>query len=115
MAVTAVKAICTSRVRSRPNIKSFPAKRIDQSKSTKLRKSTHPLRIPFSLLETLKAKNSLLLCKGKKYDCTADLLFTLFRFSRFAYIELTKDLLVWSNPNQSTRRSAVQYTLTLKN
>ena len=98
MAVTAVKAICTSRVRSRPNIKSFPAKRIDQSKSTKLRKSTHPLRIPFSLLETLKAKNTLLLCKGKKYDCTADLLFTLFRLVKSKPVNQEVSRTVYTSP-----------------
>jgi len=38
--------------------------------------------------------------KGK-YHCMADLLFILFAFSYFAYIEWTTDLLVWSNPNQT--------------
>ena len=38
----------------------------------------------------------------------ADLLFYLLRFGSFAYAELTTDLLVQSNPNQSNRRSGVQ-------
>ena len=38
---------------------------------------------------------------------TADL-FIFFGFSCFAYVELVTYLLVWSNPNQSNRRSAVQ-------
>ena len=52
-------------------------------------------------------ENTLLLCKGK-YHCTTDLLFHMFRFSRFAHVESTTDLLVWSNPNQSNRKSAVR-------
>ena len=51
-------------------------------------------------------ENSHLLCKGK-YQCTADL-FVLFGFSCFALAELVTYLLVWLNPNQSNRRSAVQ-------
>ena len=31
-----------------------------------------------------------------KYHCTADLLFVLFGFSCFAYVELASALLVWS-------------------
>ena len=46
--------------------------------------------------------------KGK-FHCTADLLYILFWFSCFAYVEWTTVLLVWSNPNQSNRRSAVQW------
>ena len=42
-----------------------------------------------------------------KYHCTDDLLI-LFGFSCFAYVELATDLLVWSYPNLSNRRSAVQ-------
>ena len=41
------------------------------------------------------------------YQCTADLLFDLFRISCFAFISLTTDLIVWSNQNWSNRRSAV--------
>ena len=37
----------------------------------------------------------------------ADFLFQLFWFSCFAYVELTTDLLVWLNQNQSNRKSAV--------
>ena len=37
----------------------------------------------------------------------ADILFILFGFSCFAYIELASALLVWLNPNQSNRRSVV--------
>ena len=48
-----------------------------------------------------------LLWKGK-YHCTAVYLFYFFGFSFFAYVEWTMDLLVWSNPNLSNRRSAVQ-------
>ena len=32
----------------------------------------------------------------------------VFGFSYFAHVELETDLVVWSNPNQSNRRSAVQ-------
>ena len=39
----------------------------------------------------------------------ADLQFILLWFSCFAYVEWTTVLLVWSNPNQSNRRSAVQW------
>ena len=46
--------------------------------------------------------------KGK-YNCMADLLFILFGFSCFAYVEWTTILLVWSNPNQSSRSSGVQW------
>ena len=35
-------------------------------------------------------------------------LFKLFEFSCFAHVEITTDLLVWSNPNQSKRRLRVQ-------
>ena len=52
-------------------------------------------------------ENTHLLCKGKYY-CTADLLLDWLEFCCFAYIELDKDLQVWSNPNQSNRRWAVQ-------
>ena len=45
---------------------------------------------------------------GGKYDCTADLLFVLFGLSSFAIVELATAFLVWSNPNQSNRRSAMQ-------
>ena len=37
----------------------------------------------------------------------ADLLFIMFGFSCFAYVELTSALLVWTNPNKSNRKSAV--------
>ena len=37
----------------------------------------------------------------------ADLLFILCRFSCFAYVETTTMLLVWSNLNQSNRRSMI--------
>ena len=43
---------------------------------------------------------------------TADLLFDLFGFSCFTYVELATDLLVWLNTNQSNR-SAVDSTLIL--
>ena len=32
----------------------------------------------------------------------------VFGLSYFAHVELETDLVVWSNPNQSNRRSAVQ-------
>ena len=47
-----------------------------------------------------------LLRKGK-YHCTADLLFDWLGFSCFAYVELDRDLQVWSNPIESNR-SAIQ-------
>ena len=37
-----------------------------------------------------------------------DLLFILFEFSCFAYVDLASALLVRLNPNQSNRRLAVQ-------
>ena len=40
-------------------------------------------------------------------------LFILFGFSCFAYVELSTVLLVWSNPNQLNRRSAIQWYLSL--
>ena len=43
--------------------------------------------------------------KGK-YHCTADHLFILFGFNCFTYVDLATALLVWSNPNESNRRSA---------
>ena len=54
----------------------------------------------------------------RKYHWMADLLFILFGYSCFAYVEWTTILLVWSNPNQSKSKSAVQlvfsgYTNTL--
>ena len=39
-----------------------------------------------------------LLCKVQ-YHYTADLLFNLFGFSNFAYVELETYLIVWSNQN----------------
>ena len=53
----------------------------------------------------IRAENTHL--KGK-YHCTADLLFILFEFSCFAYVELATDLLVCLNQNQSNRRRAIQ-------
>ena len=46
-------------------------------------------------------------CMGKYY-CTTDLLFYLFRCGCFSNVELETYFLVWSNPNQSNKRSAVQ-------
>ena len=43
-----------------------------------------------------------------KYDYMADLLFILFGFSYFAYVECPTVLFVCSKPTQSNRRSAVQ-------
>ena len=47
-------------------------------------------------------ENTHLHCK-EKYHCTAD----SFGFICFVNVYSTTDLLVWSNPNQSSRRSAV--------
>ena len=44
-----------------------------------------------------------------------DLLFYLFGFSCFAFVEWTKALLFRSNPNQSNRRSAVKWYFSLWN
>ena len=41
--------------------------------------------------------------------CTADLQFDWLGFSWFDCVELDRDLQVWLNPNQSNRRSAVQW------
>ena len=46
--------------------------------------------------------------KGK-YHCTAYLLFILFEFICFAHVELVSVVLVWSIPNQSNRRSVIQW------
>ena len=35
---------------------------------------------------------------GGKYHCTDDLLFILFGFSCFAFVDFASALLVWSNP-----------------
>ena len=58
-------------------------------------------------------ENTHLLCKGK-YQFTAVLLFVWFRFSYFACVELETFLLVCLNPNQSNRRSAVQWYFPLQ-
>ena len=52
-------------------------------------------------------ENTHLLFKGK-YHCMDNLLFVLFGFSCFAHDESVTYLLVWLNPNQSNKRSAVQ-------
>ena len=39
----------------------------------------------------------------------SDVLYILFGFSYFAYVEWSTVLLVWSNPNQANRKSAVQW------
>ena len=58
---------------------------------------------------TVSQENSIhLLCTGKCH-CTADLLVYLFGVSCFAYCELATDLLILQNPNQSNRRSAIQW------
>ena len=41
-------------------------------------------------------------------------LFDWLGFSWFAYVELDRDLQVWSNPNQSNMRSAVQWCFPLR-
>ena len=60
----------------------------------------------------IQPENTHLLCKGKSH-CMAELLFDQLRFSCFACVELDRDLQVWSNPNQSNRRSAIQWQLPL--
>ena len=42
----------------------------------------------------------------RKFHYTANLLFIFIGFSCFTYVELATDLLVWSNLNQSNRRSS---------
>ena len=54
-------------------------------------------------VKILPGENPLLICNG----CMAELLFYLFGFICFVYVELTTDLLVWSNPNQSYRWTVV--------
>ena len=46
----------------------------------------------------------------EKYHCRANLLFILCGFSCFAYVEWKTALLVWSNTNQSYKRSANCYS-----
>ena len=41
----------------------------------------------------------------EKYDCTSDLVFIFLGLSCFAYVEFATALHIWSNPNQSNRRS----------
>ena len=50
---------------------------------------------------------SSLLFQGK-YHCMSELLCFFFGFSCFSYVKLTTDFLVWLNPNQLNRRSAMQ-------
>ena len=52
--------------------------------------------------------NTHLLRKGK-HHCMADLLFNWLGFSCFACVELDRYLQLWLNPNQSNRRSAIQF------
>ena len=52
--------------------------------------------------------NTHLLHEGN-YHCTANLLLYLFIFSCFAHVTLITCLLVWLNPSQSNRRSAIQW------
>ena len=61
----------------------------------------------------VRTESTHLLHKGK-YHCTTDLLFDYFGFSSFAYVELDRDFQVWSNPNQSNRRSVVQWYFPLQ-
>ena len=58
-------------------------------------------------------ENTHLLRKGK-YHCMTDLLFDWLGFSCFAYIELDRGIQVWSNLNQSNRRSAGSDTSSYK-
>ena len=61
-----------------------------------------------------KPENTHFLYKGNL--CTADLLFDCdwLGFRYFAYVGLDRDLQVWSNPNQSKRRSKIQLYLALQ-
>ena len=52
--------------------------------------------------------NTHLIRKGK-HHCMANLLFNWIGFSCFACVELDRDLQLWLNPNQSNRRSAIQF------
>ena len=54
------------------------------------------------------AENTHLLCNGK-YHCSADLLFDQLGFNCLACVELDKYLQVLLYPNQSNRRSAIQW------
>ena len=54
----------------------------------------------------VKIENTHLLRK-RKYRCMANLQFDWLGFSCFAYVELDRDLQVWSYLNKSNRRSAV--------
>ena len=53
-----------------------------------------------------KIRDNRLLCKGKYHDMV-DLLFCRSGFGCFAMVKLSRDTLVWLNPNQSNRRSAM--------
>ena len=53
-------------------------------------------------------ENTQLLRKGK-YHCMPDLLFDWLGFSCFAFVELDRAIQVWSNPNQSSRTSVIQW------
>ena len=52
---------------------------------------------------------------GSEWHCTPDLLFYLLGLSFFAYDKLETDLLIWSNTNQSNKRSANQQYFPLCN
>ena len=60
----------------------------------------------FKPARLITTKNTCLFFIGK-YHYMVDLLFVLFGCSCFAYAELVTCFLVWLNPNQSNRRSAV--------
>ena len=64
-------------------------------------------------LDNPQPENTDLLCKGK-YQCMADFLFDSFGFSCFVVFKRSTDLLVWPNPNQSNKRSAVQWYFPLR-
>ena len=67
----------------------------------------------FLILWSTLAQITYFLCK-RKYHCTAVLLFYLFAFNCYAFIEWTTILFVWSNPNQSNRRSALHSNFLLQ-
>ena len=57
-----------------------------------------------SMISQIMLTYFVILCEAIIAVPTADLLFYLFTFSCFAYVERKTDLFPWSNPNQSNRR-----------
>ena len=82
--------------------------------------STGPLmmeatNLPFKTsIDTSVREHKLIYCTRGSIPEWLTSCFTCFGFSCFAHVELTTYLLVWSNPNQSDRGSAIQWYFPLQ-